>query len=397
MPTAPRRHTLCAMPKAPEAIDSSTSEIRPRFLHRIAWTRGAFDPSNPTVPEHLKPTAGGVARVAVFVDSGLAEANPTLDQEIARALETWSGTELVGGPWLVPGGERAKSDQGVLRRVIEQMREAALCRRSYAMVIGGGAVIDAVGFAAATFHRGVRLVRVPTTTLSQADSAVGVKNGINHAGVKNLLGAFAVPHAVINDADLLDTLTERDWRCGFSEAVKVAVVKDGRFFGALERDAERITARDPEAAQNAIRQSADLHAAHIAEAGDPFEHGEGRPLDFGHWAAHKLESLTHGRVRHGEAVAIGIVLDTRYAALTGLLSDRDADRIRATLLSLRFELWHEAMAEPALLDGLDEFAEHLGGELSIALPTAIGAAREVGDIDRNTMQRAITDLREAVQ
>jgi len=385
------------MTDVPTASETNAREIVAQFRHRIAWTRGVFDPANTTIPDHLEPTRGGVARVAVFVDSGLADANPKLDRDIVRAFESWAGTELVGGPWLVPGGERAKSDPGVLRRVIEQMRKAALCRRSHALVIGGGAVLDAVGYAAATFHRGVRLVRIPTTTLSQADSAVGVKNGVNHAGVKNLLGAFAVPHAVINDADMLETLSDRDWRCGFSEAVKVAVVKDADFFRALERDADRIAARDPEASQNAIGQSAELHAAHIAEAGDPFETGEGRPLDFGHWAAHKLESLTHGAARHGEAVAIGVALDTRYAALTGLLSERDAERIRATLVALRFKLWHEAMAEPALLDGLDEFAEHLGGELSIALPTGIGSARETTDIDRDTLARALKDLREAAR
>src|SRR5947199_194600 len=140
---------------------------------------------------------------------------------------------------------------------------------------------------------GEGLVRLPTTTLGQADSGVGVKNGVNLFQKKNWLGAFAVPWAVINDAGLLATLSDRDFRCGFSEAVKVSMLQDAGQFTTLCELAPRIARRDLSAALPAIRASAELHLRHITRGGDPFEMNEARPLDFGHWSAHKLEALTN--------------------------------------------------------------------------------------------------------
>src|SRR5262249_47001338 len=156
--------------------------------------------------------------------------------------------------------------------------------------------------AAATAHRGIRLVRVPTTTLSQCDSGVGVKNGINAFNKKNFIGTFAPPFAVINDFQLLTTLGPRDKRAGYAEAVKVACVRDAPFFEALEHDARSLDEFEPHAMRRLIRRCAEIHINHIVNGGDPFESGSARPLDFGHWAAHKLEHLSDFRIRHGEAV-----------------------------------------------------------------------------------------------
>ncbi|MEM9065624.1 MAG: 3-dehydroquinate synthase [Planctomycetota bacterium] len=369
--------------------------VAPDFGLRLRWTSDVFNPSNRVLPNALAETSNDIARVAVFVDSGVAEAHPSLDQQIIQAARDWGTTELVGGPWIVTGGEQAKNDPAVLAAVLERMRWAGLCRRSHALVIGGGAVLDVVGYAAAVFHRGVRLTRLPSTTLSQCDSGVGVKNGVNHAGVKNLLGSFAAPHLVINDTALLDSLGERDWRCGFAEAVKVAVIQDIGFFETLERDAEAIAARDARASIAALTRSAELHARHIAEGGDPFETGTGRPLDFGHWSAHKLESMTSHQLRHGEAVAIGVAVDCLYAAQAGLIEQADALRVVGVLELLGFGLWVEEMNDTRVLTrGLDEFAEHLGGTLSIPMPDGLGRTRDLGRIDERLLIRAIDALRE---
>ena len=190
------------------------------------------------------------------------------------------------------------------------------------IAVGGGAVLDAVGLVAATTHRGVRLIRVPTTVLAQDDSGVGVKNGVNLYGVKNFCGTFAPPFAVLNDLDLLTPLAERDKIAGMAEAVKVALIRDGDFFAWLERHADDLITFQRPALAAMIRRCAELHMRQIAHGGDPFETGSARPLDYGHWSAHKLESLTKHHLRHGEAVAIGIALDARYSVLAGLLGRR---------------------------------------------------------------------------
>jgi 3-dehydroquinate synthase len=239
----------------------------------------------------------------------------------------------------------------------------------------------------------VRLVRVPTTVLGQNDSGVGVKNGVNAFGKKNFVGTFAPPFAVINDIRLLDTLGERDRRAGLSEAVKVALIRDPAFFRWLAEHADDLRAFRPGATAYMVRRAAEIHLEHIATSGDPFEFGSARPLDFGHWAAHKLESLTRSRLRHGEAVAIGIALDTVYSARQGFLSEADRDGVLELLERLGLRLWDEALDRPELLDGLAEFREHLGGELTVTLLRGIGDGFETHDIDESAMRQSIERLR----
>ncbi len=192
---------------------------------------------------------------------------------------------------------------------------------------------------------------------------------------------------MINDATYLATLSERDRRAGMAEAVKVALIRDGGFFAALEANADALAAFDPTAVNHLIRRCAELHMHQIAHGGDPFEAGSARPLDYGHWAAHKLESMTDHGVRHGEAVAIGLALDTRYSVAKGLLAAGNEERVCALLERLGFDLWHPALemrnADNSLiiLTGLREFREHLGGELTITLLTGIGTGYEVNEMD----------------
>jgi 3-dehydroquinate synthase len=262
------------------------------------------------------------------------------------------------------------------------------------VVIGGGAVLDAVGFAAAIAHRGLRLVRLPTTTLGQADSGVGVKNAVNLFGKKNWLGSFAVPWAVINDTGLLATLPDRDFLCGFSEAVKVSLLKDPAMFAALCRSAGAIRRRDLSAALPMIRDSAEWHRRHITLGGDPFESNEARPLDFGHWSAHRLEAMTDFQLRHGEAVAIGVALDTLYSSMVLGLPEADAARVLGCLLELGLTLDHPALRDVSgLLQGLEEFRQHLGGRLTVTMLRGIGDPIDVHEVDPAAMRAALERLR----
>src|SRR6185369_10597341 len=241
---------------------------------------------------------------------------------------------LVAPPVVIPGGERSKNDPAVLADLHARLHRLGVSTQSVVVIVGGGAVLDMVGYAAATTHRGVRVVRVPTTVLAQNDSGVSVKNGVNAFGAKNFLGTFAPPFAVVNDRQFLSTLARRDVIAGMAEAVKVALVRDADFFAWNETHASALAGGDLDRVAEQTERAAALHLAHIAGSGDPFELGSARPLDFGHWAAHKLEMLTEHRLRHGEAVAIGMALDTCYATEVGLLSAADRDRVLALLRAL---------------------------------------------------------------
>jgi 3-dehydroquinate synthase len=363
------------------------------FTHRLRFTRGVFDPRNDALRGVLDPPDEAARRVVVFGDQGVLDAWPDLDRRLrGYAAAHPDRLELSGGIVPVPGGEQAKNDRAVVEGAVRRIYEARLCRQSTVIAIGGGAVLDAVGFAASIAHRGLRIVRLPTTTLAQGDSGVGVKNGVNAFGRKNFLGTFAPPWGVVNDFDFLGTLGDRDWRSGFAEAVKVALVKDARFFAWLERQAPKLAARDPLAAEDAVRRSALLHLDHIVAGGDPFELTLARPLDFGHWSAHKLEQMTGFELRHGEAVAAGIALDVQYACLQGRLDPAEGARVHRLLRALGFELYHPVMAGTALLDGLEEFREHLGGRLTISMVRGIGRAEDVHEIDRAVMMEAVERL-----
>lgn len=361
------------------------------YVLRLRFTEDVLGADVAVLLELLEPSGDSRPRVQFWVDEHLALACPTLESGLA-ALSQAHGDRFVstGPPHVVAGGEAVKNDIHLLERILKAMHAADLDRRSYVVVIGGGAVLDAVGFAAAIAHRGIRLIRLPTTTLSQADSGIGVKNSVNLFQKKNWLGTFAVPWGVINDAALLQTLGDRDYRCGFAEAVKVALLKDPHLFTDLERSAAALARRDAAVAARIIRRSAELHMDHIARGGDPFEAAEARPLDFGHWSAHRLEALSDFALRHGEAVAIGVAIDTVYAALVLGLPRADALRVLVCLRQLGFQLYHPALEDTAaLLCGLEEFRQHLGGRLTLTMLAAVGSAVNIHEVDAVQMQRAI--------
>ncbi len=340
-------------------------------------------------------------RLIVFLDSGVAKALPGLPMAITRYCQAHGAQlELVQPPVLVAGGEAIKSGWQYLESLHQMLHAQQLDRHSYIVAIGGGAVLDAVGLVAATAHRGIRHVRVPTTVLAQNDSGVGVKNGINRFDQKNWLGTFSPPFAVLNDSGFLNVLSDREKRAGMAEAVKVALIRDIDFFRTLELDAQALRAFEPDALAHLIRRCAELHMRQIGQGGDPFELGSARPLDFGHWAAHRLETLTGHKLRHGEAVAIGMALDVRYSVLSGLLQEADEQRIRQLLITLGFRLWDDALDRldrqgiRAVVSGLADFQAHLGGELTITLLEGIGKGIEVHEMDHALINTAIDQIRE---
>lgn len=375
-------------------MDRHDFNIPVTFKHRVIFTRGAFAIGNTALADVLAESGG--RRVLVFLESAVADSWKGLTDEIngyfGKLEFDFRGVNIFDG------GEVCKGDDTLVREIWREIDLSHIDRHSCVLAIGGGAFLDAVGFAASTAHRGVRLVRFPTTTLSQDDSGVGVKSAINAFGKKNWIGSFAVPFAVINDFRFLESQDGESSRAGLIEAIKVALVKDGDFFNWIEENAAALEKLERGPFEECVKRSALLHARHIALGGDAFETGSSRPLDFGHWAAHKLEALTNYQLSHAEAVSVGLALDTVYSRKKGLLSESDAARVLAVLAALGLKTYHPALdwtdkkGTRRVLAGLDEFREHLGGELTVLLLAEIGKGIDVHEFDMPLLNESIAEL-----
>lgn len=372
------------------------------FAYPVHFARAVFAEDNPLLANVIGRLGEDRRhRVMVLLDQGLSAARPDLAQ---RCLDYFHARrvslELVAPPMLLPGGERSKAGWSAVLDVLRQLAAQRLCRHSVVVAVGGGSALDVAGFAAGLFHRGLRLVRVPSSTLAQCDSGVGVKNGIDAFNAKNALGSFAPPFAVLNDLELLDTLPDRYWRGGFAEAWKVALIRDADLFARLDANAERLRQREMAVAEPVLRRTAERHLQHIRDSGDPFESGSSRPLDFGHWSAHALECQSDYALSHGEAVAVGLALDCCLAAERGLLAEQDAGRVVQGLRRTGLPVWsallehRDAAGHLAILAGLDAFREHLGGVLTLTLPDAIGSAVDVHAVAPTQIAGAIRRLKQ---
>ncbi len=402
--------------------------VRVDFHYAVHFTNGLFSPSNPLLRDvvtgrtdmsqaqlisldgsatldHDHAQKDKKTRVLFVVDADVDKFCHSKKQIESYFAAFGSELELAGEVLLLPGGESVKNDPRHVLTIQEAVNATGLDRHSFVAVVGGGAILDLVGYAAATAHRGIRLIRIPTTTLSQNDSGVGVKNGINFFGKKNFIGTFAPAYAVLDDFDFLLSLPDREWRAGIAEAVKVALIKDTGFFEQIESDAPKLAARDMDAMKSLIRKCAEMHVRHICTSGDAFEMGSSRPLDFGHWSAHKLEQVTNYQLRHGEAVAIGLALDVTYSQLKGWLSEEETERVLQTLEAVGFALYTPELGAhfddldhpDSVFRGLREFREHLGGELTIQMLRGLGNGFNVHEVDEAVMMDAICRLKERAQ
>lgn len=363
-----------------------------KFEYNVYFTKGLFNKSNNTFRNFFDGYTGDVVRKIFFViDGEVALNHPGLTEEIAAYMADVPSVKLIEDILVIPGGEVVKNNDSFFYQLVDAVDTYGIDRHSYIAAIGGGAILDLAGFAAAVSHRGIRHIRIPSTVLSQNDSGIGVKNSINYHGKKNFLGAFTPPVAVFNDEAFLSTLSLKEWRSGIAEAVKVALIKDKVFFEWIEANGKKFAQRDDEAMRYLIKKCAEMHLEHIG-GGDPFELGSSRPLDFGHWSAHKTEQLSGFSIRHGEAVAMGIALDTAYSFFCGMLSEEKAERIVNTLQVIGFDITHPLMKvendESPVIKGLGEFREHLGGKLTIMLLEDIGKGVEVHSLDTALLKKA---------
>jgi 3-dehydroquinate synthase len=370
------------------------------FEYPVCFTRDCFAPDNEVLGDAISRNARPRRhRCMVYVDAGVDEAHPDLRREIQEYFHARRDRLcLAASPRVVPGGEQAKNDWSCVRDIMTELGNLHLDRQSFVLAVGGGSMLDMTGFATSILHRGLRLIRLPTTTLAQNDAGIGVKNGMDEHGQKNFVGTFAPPFAVINDLSFLSTLRQEDWIAGVAEAFKVALIRDADFFEMLCQNASRLRLRDQAAMEEVVRRCCALHLHHIRTSGDPFEFGSARPLDFGHWAAHKLELMSGFSLGHGQAVAIGICLDALIALRNSLLGEEDFLGIHEAIASTGLPTFHDLLLRRnrsgvlEILEGLDDFREHLGGDLCVTLPDGIGRGVEVHQINPGDVREAVEYL-----
>jgi 3-dehydroquinate synthase len=380
-------------------MNSIQQSFKVEYRFNIHYTEDLFSSQNTLLFQSLeKGTDGFCKKILVFFDENLVPHHPNLEADIVAYFQPYQNMiQLVCSPIAILGNEQVKIDRVHLDYVLKMINQYGIDRHSYCMAIGGGALLDMVGYASAIAHRGIRLIRVPTTLLSQDDSGVGVKNSINYFGKKNFLGTFAPPYAVFNDYHFIQSLSTSDYRCGLAEAIKVSLIKDKEFYHFLSKNADQILAREKEIVQQVIYKCALLHSQHIA-SGDPFEMGSSRPLDFGHWAAHKLEQISNHDIKHGDAVACGLALDIYYSYLLGYISSDLSNSIMALLLKFGFKIFYPQLlytnnqGHSLILEGLQEFREHLGGNLTIMLLKEIGKGIEVHEMNTDFILQSIQQL-----
>ncbi|MEE9355302.1 MAG: 3-dehydroquinate synthase [Methylococcaceae bacterium] len=366
------------------------------FQYPVIFTENVFSSDNSVLTNTiLASNPSRKVKAAFIIDQAVGDCHPELLKQIEAYCLQSDTLELAIPPLLMRGGETVKNDAQYFFDTLMIINSAKMDRHAYLIAIGGGALLDMVGFAASVGHRGIRHIRIPSTVLAQNDSGVGVKNGINYFGKKNFLGTFNPPAAVINDSQLLTTLDQRDWIAGIAEAIKVALLKSPEFFSWIEKNAGLLQSRNLSVMKKLVFWCAQLHLEHIAASGDPFEQGSSRPLDFGHWSAHKLEQLSNYQIRHGEAVALGLALDLTYSFIKGYLAKQEWEIIINCLQRVGLATFHPLLLEanqhrinPELLAGLEEFREHLGGELSIMLISEIGASFEEHEMDCDVLNEA---------
>ncbi|MFM7101741.1 MAG: 3-dehydroquinate synthase [Verrucomicrobiota bacterium] len=319
----------------------------------------------PALGEHCRKLGLG-RRGVLLTDS---QVGPRYAEGAADSLRL-AGFEMA--TVTVPAGEVSKS-LATFQRCHDALAAHRLERRSFVVALGGGVVGDLAGFVAATHLRGLAFVQVPTTLLAQVDSSVGGKVGVNLKAGKNLVGAFHQPRLVLCDLDTLATLPDREYRAGLAEVIKYGIIHDAPLFRRLERDLDRLLARDPAVLASVVARCCAIKAEVVGQ--DETESGLRAILNFGHTIGHGLEAISrYGRYLHGEAISIGQVAAARLSVAHAGLPAADAARIRALLLraGLPVTVTLSPSQRSRLLAAMQLDKKVSGGEIRFVLARKIG-------------------------
>ena len=326
-------------------------------------------------------------RAAIVADAALSQSH---HQTLSQAL---ADENIEVATYIVPSGEASKSF-AQLEDLCTWLLDQKLARGDLIIALGGGVIGDLTGFAASILKRGTRFAQIPTTLLAQVDSSVGGKTGINTAHGKNLIGAFHQPSIVLADVDVLATLSDRDYRAGYAEIIKYGVLGDASFFSWLETENQSILGHDTAALMHAIAQSCTMKADIVKR--DERETGERAILNLGHTFAHAFEAHAgyDGKLLHGEAVALGMVLAVTYSARLGLCSDDAAQRVSSLIAQAGLPTQISEIGTYHAADLIDAMAQDkkvVDGQLRLVLTRDIGQAFVAEHIDTSDLFAFLVD------
>jgi len=314
--------------------------------------------------------------------------NPTVKELYGkRVLDTLKAQGFMVMSIVIPDGEQHKNLDWA-NAIYTALLTNAFDRKSALVAVGGGVIGDLTGFAAATFMRGVPFIQIPTTLLAMVDSSVGGKTGVNHPMGKNMIGAFYQPKKVLMDLSVLTTLPKEEFLSGMAEVIKYGVIWDGPFFEYLDANRDKILALDPDALSHIIRRSCEIKAEVVSR--DEREGGLRAVLNFGHTVGHAIEKAEHYTMRHGYAVAIGMVYASRLAHRTGLCDASVPERVEALIRSYGLPVGLSALGRrPTVIElmdtmRIDKKAE--GGKVKFVLPKKIGEVVITKDWDEGVLR-----------
>ncbi|CAM3539226.1 3-dehydroquinate synthase [Parendozoicomonas haliclonae] len=315
-------------------------------------------------PELLKPYIRG-SEVAVVTNETVA---PLYLEDLRRLLGGYRVTEVV-----LPDGEQYKN-LTELNQIFDRLLADRHSRATTLIALGGGVVGDMCGFAAASYQRGVNFIQIPTTVLSQVDSSVGGKTGVNHPLGKNMIGAFHQPQAVIADMDVLTTLPDRELSAGLAEVIKYGLISDAPFFEWLELNAERLMSRDADALAESVLRSCENKAKVVAE--DEREGGRRAILNLGHTFGHAIETHQgYGKWLHGEAVAAGMVMAVDLSVRLGWVESDVLQRTIALLEQCKLPVQPpKGMTPDDFLNLMSVDKKVIDGQLRLILLKSLGDA-----------------------
>ncbi len=363
-------------------------ELGPRS-YEVRVVTGRLDEFGPFARAALQATwAGRSCRFALIVtDAHVAELS--VHEGYAAAF---AGLGIESTTTVVPAGEASKS-LSCVSRLYDELVARKADRHTAIVALGGGVIGDLAGFGAATFARGLPLIMVPTTLLAQVDSSVGGKVGINHPQAKNIIGAFHQPIGVWIDTETLESLPDRELRCGLAEVVKYGVILDGEFFAELEDQADQILVRDGAALRRIVARSCQLKAG-VVSRDEREETGLRAVLNFGHTVGHAIESVAGygGSYQHGEAVAVGMVAEGRLARRLGWIGPDLVDRLVSLLDRLGLPTSAPGLDADRLIDAMGRDKKNRGGRLRFVLPRSIGHVELTDTADEADIRAVLASL-----
>lgn len=307
-----------------------------------------------------------------------------------NVLSLWKDKLYLSGVTILDGvgvGEGQKTSDN-LEKLWTQYQRAGLDRKSLVLHLGGGATIDVASLASSTFMRGISFVNIPTTLLSQVDSSIGGKNGINFGGIKNLVGTFAQPQAVVIDPSFLKTLSEREFNSGFGEVIKHALISDRKFFDRLQQGIS-----SPDDLLPLIRHSCSLKAEVVAQ--DPLEAGLRKILNFGHTVGHAIESVSHetnAPLLHGESISVGMIAESWIALQLNMISFEEFEKIRDILGMYRLPTNAPGLNLDKLMNAIRSDKKNQGASIQCALIRSIGSCEHGITVTEDLVRSAFQEV-----